>query len=217
VVFFGNKLESRFYEKLKDYYSEDPLGPWTRLEKNRLWVLQDLKLLFIDWPSILDEMKMLLNGAEQNADKETYPVMVQTRLLHMQIRAITDLRESMRISQAVVKRAIFLIGMYQLKGDYYEANPYYPKKDFDLVNVFRATDDQLSYSLITINAIAEQLQNLLQLVRLLIIIILCRGGVDLMGIIGIQPGSSFSRPICGSPQRPRFRFHPSLICRSKFK
>jgi hypothetical protein len=170
VVFFGNELDPGLCLALEDHYTEEKEGltRWKRLEKNQLWVLPDLQTLFTDWPSILDAMRAHLKSAEENADHETYSVMVETRLLHMQTRTLTDLRESLRMYHAIVKHAIKLIGKYDIgAGGHFKLDMLYSKDDFDLLYRLRAIDDQMSYSLITINTISEQLQNLLQMVRLI--------------------------------------------------
>ncbi|KAF2180139.1 hypothetical protein K469DRAFT_753615 [Zopfia rhizophila CBS 207.26] len=168
IFFFADGLGSSPYNKLKRYYTETNFRRWRRLAQNHLWALEDLVYLYVDWSSILDSLRKFRKNSELSAYKEEHSVMAQTRLLHMHIGTVIQFRELLRLQQAIVRHAMSLIRQYERVDDtFFKADSLnYLQEDFELLYRFRAIDDQMSYSRITVDNIADQLQNLLQLVCL---------------------------------------------------
>lgn len=168
IVFFVDGLGSSLYDKLKTYYTESNFRRWGRLMQNNLWALEDLVYLYVDWSPILDSLRNFWRDAALSAYKEEHSVMARTSLLHKRIGAVIQFREILRLQQAIVQHAMYLIRQYErIDGKYFNADSLnYLHEDFELLYRFRAIDGQMSYSRITVDNIADQFQNLLQLVCL---------------------------------------------------
>lgn len=83
--------------------------------------------------------------------KGILPVTIQTRLLHQQMQTAIEIREVLRIHQAIANHVIKL----NLIGT----------ADKDLDDRLELIKGQMDHNAATIDTVKEQLQNLIQLVR----------------------------------------------------
>ena len=152
MIFVGNNTAPNLIETLKKHYTENDQRRWARLEQDQLWVVPDLVSLFTHWNPVVEAMKADLEHASISQRKDMFPVMVQTRVLHQQMAKVIELREALRVHQAIAERVIELCAD-RPRGE-------------ELSKRLKKFEAQMKYDATTINTIMEQLQNLIQLVGL---------------------------------------------------
>lgn len=152
MIFVGNNAALNLIKILKNHYTEDDQRRWARLEQNQLWAVSDLAYLFTHWNPVLKAMKADLKRADISGREGTFPVMVQTRVLHEQVATVIELREALRVHQAIAERVI------ELCVD--------RPRDEELSKRLKKFEGQMKYDATTIDTIMKRLQNLIQLVGL---------------------------------------------------
>lgn len=155
MIFVGNAATPNLRDTLIDHYTEAGQKRWARLGQCQFWAVPDLLGLFTHWNTVLNALKMNLRNAEISGQKGNLPVMIQTRLLHQQMATAIELREVLRIHKAIAE-CIRRLGQ----------STYANEAKLDLFRRIGMIEDQMNYDATTIDTIKEQLQNLIQLVRL---------------------------------------------------
>lgn len=151
TIIIGNAMIPDLITVLERHYTESSCARWQRLEKNILWIVPDLLYLFTNWNAVIIAMKAHLYSAESSGMKGILPVTIQTRLLHQQMQTAIEIREVLRIHQAIANHVIKL----NLIGT----------ADKDLDDRLELIKGQMDHNASTIDTVKEQLQNLIQLVR----------------------------------------------------
>ncbi|EDP49498.1 hypothetical protein AFUB_075270 [Aspergillus fumigatus A1163] len=149
TIIIGNAMIPDLITVLERHYTESSCARWQRLEKNILWIVPDLLYLFTNWNAVIIAMKAHLYSAESSGMKGILPVTIQTRLLHQQMQTAIEIREVLRIHQAIANHVIKL----NLIGT----------ADKDLDDRLELIKGQMDHNASTIDTVKEQLQNLIQL------------------------------------------------------
>ncbi|KAH1593640.1 hypothetical protein KXX44_008033 [Aspergillus fumigatus] len=149
TIIIGNAMIPDLITVLERHYTESSCARWQRLEKNILWIVPDLLYLFTNWNAVIIAMKAHLYSAESSGMKGILPVTIQTRLLHQQMQTAIEIREVLRIHQAIANHVIKL----NLIGT----------ADKDLDDRLELIKGQMDHNAATIDTVKEQLQNLIQL------------------------------------------------------
>ncbi|EAW20750.1 uncharacterized protein NFIA_112740 [Aspergillus fischeri NRRL 181] len=149
TIIVGNPLIPDLINVLERHYTENSWARWQRLERNILWIVPDLLYLFTNWNAVIVAMKAHLYSAESSGMEGILPVTIQTRFLHQQMQTAIEIREVLRIHQAIANHVIKL-------------NSIGPA-DKDLDDRLELIKGQMDHNASTIDTVKEQLQNLIQL------------------------------------------------------
>jgi hypothetical protein len=139
---------------LYKHYLENDRRRWKRIDYCPLWIVPDLLVLFTNWNPVIDAMKANLHSAKTSGTKNILQVMMQTHLLHQQMARAIEMREVLRIHQAITNHVI------QINEE--------TTANLELHKRLKLINEQMSYNTTSIDTIKDQLQNLIQLVGFLL-------------------------------------------------